>query len=220
MILAKTRMATTAPSRDDARTAAGPAGRALRTSGISSTRTTDKHVEIAFLLPLQEGLELIKSLKSADRHDASPILLWAGRKGEVDVIVRELDASAASGSTGKAPVADRARSELPAGVTGARPELERIEQHDLVINPGRHEVLHRGQRTPQLTFTEFGILHFLARHPGWVFSRQQIVEGVKGPDYPVTDRAVDVQVAGLRKKLGEAGAYVQTVRGVGYRFRD
>ena len=58
------------------------------------------------------------------------------------------------------------------------------------------------------------------RQPGVVFTRDQIVEGVHGDDYPVTDRSVDVQVVGLRKKLGDYGAYIETVRGVGYRFRD
>jgi two-component system phosphate regulon response regulator PhoB len=71
-----------------------------------------------------------------------------------------------------------------------------------------------------LTFTEFRLLQFLARKPGWAFSRTQIVDAVKGEDYPVTERSVDVQVAGLRKKLGEMGGYVETVRGVGYRFKE
>jgi two-component system phosphate regulon response regulator PhoB len=63
-------------------------------------------------------------------------------------------------------------------------------------------------------------LQFLARKPGWAFSRSQIVDGVKGDDYPVTERSVDVQVVGLRKKLGDHGNYIETVRGVGYRFRE
>jgi two-component system phosphate regulon response regulator PhoB len=88
-----------------------------------------------------------------------------------------------------------------------------------VIHPGRHEVLLGGQLV-DLTFTEFRLLQFLARKPGWAFSRNQIVDAVKGEDYPVTERSVDVQVAGLRKKLGEAGNYIETVRGVGYRFRE
>jgi two-component system alkaline phosphatase synthesis response regulator PhoP len=58
------------------------------------------------------------------------------------------------------------------------------------------------------------------RNPGWVFSRSQIIDAVRGPGYPVTDRAVDVQILGLRKRLGKAGDLVETVRGVGYRFRD
>jgi two-component system, OmpR family, alkaline phosphatase synthesis response regulator PhoP len=71
-----------------------------------------------------------------------------------------------------------------------------------------------------LTLTEFRLLHFLAQRPGWAFSRNQIVDAVKGDDYPVTERSVDVQVAGLRKKLGSYGEYIETVRGVGYRFKE
>ena len=91
--------------------------------------------------------------------------------------------------------------------------------HDLVIHPGRREVLVDGNPV-QMTFTEFQILHFLARRPGWVFTRFQIVDAVRGDDYPVTDRSVDVQIVGLRKKLGPAGKYIETVRGVGYRFKE
>ena len=75
-------------------------------------------------------------------------------------------------------------------------------------------------KSMMLTATEFRILHFLARRPGWVFSRDQIIRAVKGHDYPVTERSVDVQVVGLRRKLGAAGDYIETVRGVGYRFRE
>jgi two-component system, OmpR family, alkaline phosphatase synthesis response regulator PhoP len=71
-----------------------------------------------------------------------------------------------------------------------------------------------------LTFTEFQVLAFLARRPGWVFTRTQIVDAVRGDDYPVTDRSVDVQIVGLRRKLGAAGRYIETVRGVGYRFKE
>jgi two-component system phosphate regulon response regulator PhoB len=67
---------------------------------------------------------------------------------------------------------------------------------------------------------EFQVLHFLASKPGWVYSRYQIVEGVRGDNYPVTDRAVDVLIVGLRKKLGEAGVLIETVRGAGYKFRE
>jgi two-component system phosphate regulon response regulator PhoB len=100
------------------------------------------------------------------------------------------------------------------------PEDESVLKiHNLLIHPGRREVLVNGEQA-QLTFTEFGILNFLARRPGWVFTRSQIVDAVRGDDYPVTDRSVDVQIVGLRKKLGPAGKYIETVRGVGYRFRE
>jgi len=91
--------------------------------------------------------------------------------------------------------------------------------HELTINPARHEVLVTG-KPMTLTATEFRILHFLARRPGWVFSRDQIISAVKGDDYPVTERSVDVQIVGLRKKLGSAGNVIETVRGVGYRFKE
>ena len=69
-----------------------------------------------------------------------------------------------------------------------------------------------------LTFSEFEILYLLARRPGWVYTRGQIVNEVKGDDYPVTERAIDVQMVSLRRKLGEYGSLIETVRGVGYRF--
>jgi two-component system, OmpR family, alkaline phosphatase synthesis response regulator PhoP len=94
-----------------------------------------------------------------------------------------------------------------------------VKIHDLVIDPGRHEVLLSGEPV-DLTHTEFSLLHLLARRPGWVFTRQQIIDSIKGVEYAVTDRSVDVQVAGLRKKLGAAGDCIETVRGVGYRFKE
>jgi two-component system phosphate regulon response regulator PhoB len=71
-----------------------------------------------------------------------------------------------------------------------------------------------------LTYTEYEILHFLIRRPGWVFTRNDIVDRVRGDNYHVTDRSVDVQIVGLRKKMGDAGKYIETVRGVGYRLTE
>ena len=88
----------------------------------------------------------------------------------------------------------------------------------LSIHPGRYEVRVDGELIT-LTNLEFLVLHFLARKPGWVFSRYQIVEGVRGDNYPVTDRSVDVLIVGLRKKLKSAGSLIETVRGAGYRFK-
>jgi two-component system phosphate regulon response regulator PhoB len=78
-----------------------------------------------------------------------------------------------------------------------------LRVHDLVIDPGRHKVFY-GDEAIDLTSSEFRLLHYLARKPGWVFTRDQIVVAVHGHDYPVTDRSVDVMVVGLRKKLGNA----------------
>tara|TARA_Y100001968_G_scaffold181416_1_gene166126 strand:+ start:771 stop:1472 length:702 start_codon:yes stop_codon:yes gene_type:complete len=71
----------------------------------------------------------------------------------------------------------------------------------------------------ETTYTEFQILQLLASHPGWVFTRYQIIDTIRGDNYPVTDRSIDYQIVGLRKKMGESGALIQTIRGVGYRFK-
>lgn len=89
---------------------------------------------------------------------------------------------------------------------------------DLCIDQRRHEV-RIGETVIDLTVTEFNILILLAGKPGWVFSRQQIIDSVRGYDYSVTPRAIDVQMFGLRKKLGIVGKQIQTVRGIGYSFK-
>ena len=69
-----------------------------------------------------------------------------------------------------------------------------------------------------LTFSEFQILTLLINRPGWVFTRNMIIDSVHGEDHDVTDRSVDFQIVGLRKKLLHYGNYIKTVRNVGYRF--
>jgi two-component system phosphate regulon response regulator PhoB len=104
--------------------------------------------------------------------------------------------------------------------SGAPPDDTKVVTiHELEIHPGRRAAI-AGGKALELTYTEFQLLSVLARRPGWVFTRSQIVDAVRGSDYPVTDRSVDVQVVGLRKKLGAYGHYIETVRGVGYRFKE
>jgi two-component system phosphate regulon response regulator PhoB len=87
------------------------------------------------------------------------------------------------------------------------------------IHHGRHEVRVNGEPI-NLTYSEFAILNLLARRVGWVFTRLQILNAIRGEDYTATTRSVDTQIVGLRKKLGPAGKCIETVRGVGYRFRE
>lgn len=216
MILAKNSplLAKTATLRSTPR----PALRSNRMGTLPSATPASTHMEITLRLPVAKGMEFMKLVRDAGRMESAPILLWAGPQGEVDIIVRDQDSTAAQEA--KTLLTTRAEYRLPEAAPVMPTERESMTAGELVINPGRHEVLYKGAPVPQLTYTEFGILHYLAKHAGWVFTREQIVEGVKGKDYPVTDRAVDVQVAGLRKKLGAAADHVQTVRGVGYRFKD
>ena len=94
-----------------------------------------------------------------------------------------------------------------------------IKTPDLEIYPEKHEVLLKGVKL-ELTLTEFKILHTLVRKPGCVFTRYQIVDAVHGSNHVVTDRSVDFQIVGLRKKLGDIGELIETVRGVGYRYKE
>ena len=173
------------------------------------------------MLPAVDGLSVCRILKSDPQTQHIPVVMVTAKTEEAD-IVTGLELGADDYIT--KPFSPR---ELLARIRAVlrrklQPELEddaSIKVHELVIHPGRHEVLLAGQPV-DLTFTEFRLLQFLARKPGWAFSRSQIVDAVKGEDYPVTERSVDVQVAGLRKKLGDFGSYIETVRGVGYRFKE
>lgn len=173
------------------------------------------------MLPGIDGLEVCKRLKDDKRTSRIPIVMLTAKGEEADVVLGlELGADdyITKPFSPRLLVA-RIRAVLRRSKTPAIEDDTPIEIHDLKIVPGRHEVL-AGGKPVKLTFTEFRILHFLASRPGWVFTRYQIVEAVRGDDYAVTDRAVDVQVVGLRKKLGSRGKYIETVRGVGYRFKE
>ncbi|NJL60343.1 MAG: winged helix-turn-helix transcriptional regulator, partial [Desulfobacteraceae bacterium] len=103
--------------------------------------------------------------------------------------------------------------------TGEESSADMMRLGEISVDAGRRKVEVCGE-SAELSFTEFQILLCLMKRPGWVFSRSQIVDTVRGDNYPVTDRSVDVQIAGLRRKLGTCGNYIETVRGVGYRFRE
>jgi two-component system phosphate regulon response regulator PhoB len=173
------------------------------------------------LLPAVDGLAVCKALKSDPQTQHIPIMMVTAKTEEADV-VSGLELGADDYITkpfSPRVLLARIRAVLRRRLKGTPEDASAICVHELVIHPGRHEVLLRGEPV-DLTFTEFRLLQFLARKPGWAFSRNQIVDAVKGEDYPVTERSVDVQVAGLRKKLGDLGSYIETVRGVGYRFRE
>ncbi|MBI5267760.1 MAG: response regulator transcription factor, partial [candidate division Zixibacteria bacterium] len=113
----------------------------------------------------------------------------------------------------------RVRSVLRRVAESQPTAIDKVVFKELSIDPGRREALV-GKKSIDLTFTEFQILHLFARKPGWVFTRYQIVNAVRGEDVIVTDRSVDVQIVGLRKKLGVLGKQIETVRGVGYRLKE
>ena len=174
------------------------------------------------MLPGKDGLQICRELKQSDASRDIPVVMMTARGEESDIVTGlELGAEdyIVKPFSPKVLVA-RVKAVLRRKAAPAATDAEDVLRiYDLVIHPGRHEVTVGG--TPvDLTATEFGLVHFLARRPGWVFTRYQIVDAVHGEDYPVTERSVDVQIVGLRKKLKKAGDYIETVRGIGYRFKD
>ncbi|MEC7183421.1 MAG: response regulator transcription factor, partial [Bdellovibrionota bacterium] len=91
--------------------------------------------------------------------------------------------------------------------------------NDIKIDLSKRQTFIRNTEL-KLTYTEFQILHLLAQKSGWVFTRGQIVDSIRGENHAITDRSVDVQIVNLRKKMGDQGHLIETVRGVGYRFKE
>ncbi len=178
-------------------------------------------VLLDLMLPGMGGLEICRLLKGKPETAGIPVVMLTAKGEESDVVVglqMGADDYVVKPFSMKVLLARlqavlRRREQVPVLADAI------LKVHDLTINPGRHEVLC-GKSAVELTVSEFRVLHFLARRPGWVFTREQIVDGVKGLDYAVTDRAVDVQMVSLRRKLGKRGDLIETVRGVGYRFRE
>lgn len=184
-------------------------------------RTTPDLIVLDLMLPAMDGLQICLLLKSDPKTKNIPIVMVSAKGTESD-IVRGLDIGADDYVTkpfNPKVLMARIKAVLRSRGAGASRTDVPIRIHDLVIHPGRHEVRIEGE-VVDLTATEFKLLHALARRPGWVMTRNQIVSAVRGENHIVTERAVDVQIVGLRKKLGRAGTYVETVRGVGYRFKE
>lgn len=177
-------------------------------------------IVLDLMLPGLDGREVCRILREDPETAAIPIVMLTA-KGEEGDVVHGLDLGADDYVTkpfSPKVLISRIRAVLRRAPAALAMEGEVIQVRRLTIDPGRHEVHVNGERV-ELTLTEFKILHLLAKRPGWVYSRYQIVDAVRGEDYPVTDRSVDVQIVGLRKKLGDAGKEIETVRGVGYRLR-
>lgn len=190
--------------------------------GLDKIQNKHPHlVLLDLMLPGINGLEVCRRVrKNSELEDVRILMLTA--KGEEADIVTGLELGADDYITkpfSNRVLLARVRSLLRRWGEQQAPEDNVIDINGLTIHPGRCDVRFQ-DASIDLTASEFKALHLLARRPGWVFSRYQIVDGVHGPGHAVTGRAIDVMMVSLRKKLGEAADYIETVRGVGYRFRE
>jgi two-component system phosphate regulon response regulator PhoB len=177
-------------------------------------------VLLDLMLPDVDGLDLCRRLKGDGETARIPVIMLTARGEEADVVVGlEMGADDyMSKPFSPRVLLARIRAVLRRKTEPDDGEPETLRAGRVTIHCGRHEVLVDG-RPVVLTATEFRVLCILVRRPGWVFTRHQIACAVHGEDV-VADRSVDVQIVGLRKKLGAAQACLETVRGVGYRFNE
>lgn len=178
-------------------------------------------IVLDLMLPGMDGLSVCRELKNNNRSCDIPVVI-ASAKGEEADIITGLEMGADDYITKPfSPKVLIARIRALLRRTGQQPtdESAPVRIHELEIDPARFKARLDGNKL-DLTTNEFRALHFLASHAGWVFTRYQIVNAVRGEDYVVTERAIDVQIAGLRKKLGIHADYIETVRGIGYRFKE
>jgi two-component system, OmpR family, alkaline phosphatase synthesis response regulator PhoP len=178
-------------------------------------------VLLDLMLPGIDGLEVCTVLKHDQKTAHIPIVMLTARGEESDVVAGlELGADdyITKPFSPRVLVA-RVKAVLRRKAEASPDRTAVIKRGELFVHPGRHEVTVK-RKPVQLTSTEFEILYHLARRPGWVFTRHQLIDAARGEEYPVTDRSVDVHIVSLRRKLGTIGKLIETVRGVGYRFRE
>ena len=172
------------------------------------------------MLPGIQGLDVCRIIKSDQETKETPIIMVTALGQEED-IVKGLETGADDYITKpfsiKVLIA-RVNAVLKRSIEVGEDKSKDILINGINIKTRSREVWVNKNPINDLTFSEFQILYLLAGHPGWVFTRYQIIDKIRGDNYPVTDRSVDFQIVGLRKKLGDAGKLIKTVRGVGYRF--
>ena len=173
------------------------------------------------MLPGMDGLKVLKKIKDIEQCRNIPVIMTTAKSEESDIITGlELGADdyVIKPYSPKVLIA-RIRAGLRRQEeSGAETDVNFWQQGELKLDAARHEAFY-GDKKLDLFATEFALLKHFLSNPDIVFSRNQIIAAIRGPDYPVTDRSVDVQILGLRKKLGTAGDMIETIRGVGYRFR-
>ncbi len=194
-------------------------------SGEKGLRLIREHqpalVVLDLMLPGMDGFDVCREIRASKTMRTIPILMLTARGEEADIITGlELGADDyVTKPFSPRVVISRIKSVLRRSLRTPEDPDRIVEYGRIEIDPPRHLVKVNGEPV-DLTATEYKLLLFLCKRPGWVFTRQQIVDNVQGEDYPVTDRSVDVQVVGLRKKLGDQAEMIETVRGVGYRARE
>ena len=190
--------------------------------GLKDARSYEPDlILLDLMLPGIQGIDVCRVIKSDENIKSTPIIILSALGQEEDIVLG-LEAGAD----------DYVSKPFSLEILNARIKtvLRRYHNKDdddrnrillnqnIKINPRTRDVLIDGNSV-FLTYTEFQILYLLMAHPGWVFTRYQIIDKIRGENHPVTDRSIDFQIVGLRKKMLGKGNLIETIRGVGYRFQ-
>lgn len=178
-------------------------------------------VVLDIMLPEMNGIDVCRSLRADQQTDKIPIIMLTAKNDDIDVVTG-LEVGADDYVTkpfSPRVLVARIRSVIRRCQETAESGSDTVKVGELAVDQGKRQVMVASELV-ELTHTEFELLYVLMSRPGWVFSRTQLIDSLRDGQLVITDRAIDVQVANLRKKLGSCGHYVQTVRGVGYRMTE
>ena len=173
-----------------------------------------------WMMPEMDGLSVCRTLKMQENTRNIPIIMLTAKSEESDIVLG-LEMGAVDYITkpfSRKILIARVRAHLRE--QSEQSSAFEIRRGSLLINTEQHYCKLDGENI-DFTFSEFEILSHFAKHPGRVYTRNQIIQRIKGDGYPVTERSVDVQIVNLRKKLGEWGTKnIETIRGIGYRMKQ
>ncbi|MBN2735911.1 MAG: response regulator [Spirochaetales bacterium] len=199
------------------------AGTGEEAISISNTEKCDL-ILLDLMLPGINGFEVCKKIKKTSTTSHIPIVMLTAKNEDHDII-EGFDIGADDYVTkpfSPKILLARIKNLMKQSLTDEDQFLEKRDLmtiHGLEIDTKRHRVKSM-DREIFFSVTEFNILYFLAQKPGWVFTREQIINNIRGSEYNVTERSIDVQILGLRKKLAKKKNIIETVRGVGYRMKE
>lgn len=178
-----------------------------------------KLILLDIMLPGEDGISILKKLKAQSTTADIPVIMATAKGTEYDKVIG-LDLGAddyLAKPFGMMEMVSRVKAVLRRAYKDEKTEIVAVGK--LTLNPQTHTVKADGEKII-LTLKEFELLHKFMRHPGRVYSREQLLSDIWGADYVGETRTVDVHIGTLRTKLGECGEYIDTVRGVGYRLEE
>ena len=186
-----------------------------------ATKELPELIVLDVMLPKMDGFEVCERLKNDPQTKKIPIIMLTA-KGEEEDVIKGLEVGADDYITkpfSPKVLLARIKAVLRRSKNITKNQKNVFKLNEIKIDLSKRRTFIRDAEV-KLTYTEFQILHLLAQKSGWVFTRGQIVDSIRGENHAITDRSVDVQIVNLRKKMGDQGHLIETVRGVGYRFQE